>query len=151
MSEYKALGPDDLEPLLDAAKAFFDESDQYIDIPMDVGRSRAVLSALLDNEKAVVFAAVHGDLVIGLAIAEIVPGLWADRDFVQEHAIYVRPSYRKGRIGHDLIKLLVGWADANGAGIHVTVSSGVDDDRAAKLMERHGLQRRGWLMGKEAA
>tara|TARA_R110000737_G_scaffold58287_2_gene84249 strand:- start:1101 stop:1556 length:456 start_codon:yes stop_codon:yes gene_type:complete len=146
---YRTLDIDDLDILLDAAVEFFAES-RFSNIPMDVGRSRAVLSAFLCSTEAAVFGALDGDYVAGLLIVERMPDLWADREFAQEIALYVRPAYRSTRIGSDLITSLIGWADSNALAVRMTIDSGIVDERVANALERRGLQRRGWIMGREA-
>jgi GNAT superfamily N-acetyltransferase len=138
-----------MNELVMAGAHFHSENFQY-STPLNVPKMHAVLSALVGHENGLTIGAFEGTRVVGFLLGEITEDLWTDGSLASEHAFYVLPEHRSNGVGSTLMTNFIQWADARHASIRLNISGGVDDEKAAHMLEGMGFSRVGYLLGKEA-
>ena len=147
--EIKAMVPEDIERVMVVARSMYSEG-VYQGYQLSEARTRMIMEELIVNDIVLTDGAYIDGVLGGVVVAEIITDLWADVNVVYDHAFYLMPEYRFGRVGLGLLKRLDEWAKANKADMtRISVYAGVDNARVASILDKIGYTRSGSLHVKE--
>ncbi len=151
--DYRKLGPDDLDELVQLGLTFVSENSHFRNARIDTERMRFITSALLTDKSGTcaAYGAFDAGEMIGFIVGEVVDDLWSTRKILSDHGFFVRKEYRGEGVGTELMLMFKRFADVWNADLRILISGGIDDDRSVRVMDKLGFQRRGYLVGMEAA
>jgi GNAT superfamily N-acetyltransferase len=88
--------------------------------------------------------------IVGFVAAGCVDMLFSHDKTCDDIGLYVLPSWRGGSSAARLIIGLLAWADLKGAKTcRVGITTGVNDEAAARLLRRFGFEQGGMMMVRE--
>lgn len=146
MSEIRPISQSDIGPLIQMMIAMRLESPSLAaSVTVDVERTWANIKTMIDNETLVGVIA-DGGCMLGI----IGPNWYSSRVEAFEQMLYVKPEKRGTMLGIRLIGMFENIAIERGAAaVHVGSSTGISDERTARLYERKGYSRSGISLSKE--
>ena len=101
----------DLDAIADMAMEMHPQSS-FAPLTFSRGRLIATLETMLDANQGVFVAEVEGK-VVGCLVAYIARPYFSMDWGGYEHALYVAPGFRKGRLALALVETFVNWAKAH--------------------------------------
>lgn len=134
----------DLGDILHMAQAFHQES-WYAFTPFSQGKVADLVQGCLADEKenrtfARVFVA--DGRVVGYFLAVMTEHYWGHGAYAADLGLYILPEYRGGLVLPRILNAYYEWAQKRGALECVFgISSGIVDERIAKLVERMGFSK----------
>jgi GNAT superfamily N-acetyltransferase len=150
----RAIQPGDIESMLFLTKMMHSEG-VYAKYHYDKDKTarEIVLPALMRPNTEFFYAAFSNDgAPVGFFGGTLVTMAFNDDVVAEEKYIYVIPSWRGSDAGFKLYEAFENWAKANGAArVNMTVTVGIDDEKADKFYKRLGLHQAGVSYEKEIA
>ncbi|WP_299406781.1 GNAT family N-acetyltransferase [uncultured Roseobacter sp.] len=143
--------PSDTKALLALCKAMHAETD-YRKIPFSNEIMGAHIIMYLDTPATHrIFVHKEAGRLQGALFGHVSPYFFSEARIANDDLLYVAPEYRSLRITRKLIKAFEVWAMTCGAQeICLSVSTGLSEDRAEKLLNRQGFARIGAIFKKQA-
>ena len=137
---------DEIDELVVLARLLHQESIMsYLPFSEEKVR-RLAIDYISEPERHCVLAAEDNGKVIGIFVGQIIDYFFNDERLAISTFFYVRPE-KRGFISLRLVRKFEEWARAHGAReIEFDMSSGVNADRSATLMERLGYRRVGHVL-----
>ena len=149
MDVRRPLNMEDVEQMVRLGALMAAEGN-YADIPYSPDKLKLLGSYIVntDVDEQVYFA--RGVWIDGLLVAQMVGFVseywFSYQKIIQDNALYVHPDYRKGTAAMRLVKEFIKWANkVDAVEICCGITVGVNNDTAAKLYERLGFQRVGYI------
>lgn len=141
--------PSDTRALLALCKAMHTETD-YRDIPFSKDVMRAHIAMYLDNPATHhIFVHKKAARLQGVLFGHVSTYFFSETRIANDDLLYVAPKDRSLRITRKLIKAFEVWAMSCGVQeICLSVSTGLSEDRAEKLLNRQGFARIGAIFKK---
>lgn len=136
----------DLRVLIAMANEMHSDST-FKPLPFDAQHfGRWLVDMIVGPQHLVLIVEIDGE-VAGGVLASVFPAMFSPELVASEHAIFVRPEYRRSRAGQALIEAYLSWARDMGAKrVNAGNSAGMDDSRYVRLMQRFGFEKAGSLM-----
>lgn len=142
----RQIVPDDITQLMNMMEFMRAEAPSMQKVPVDRVYTGTNLSNMLDNGLLFGIISPFKGCILGL-----ISGNWYDpRPMAFEQMLYVIPEARGTRLAVHLISAFVDEAESRGAAeVHVGSSTGIQDERTARLYEAMGFVRSGISLRKE--
>lgn len=136
----------DLPRLLELGAQMHAES-RYRVLAFSAARAERTLQMLLDSPNGFLWVAADGGAVTGGLAAMSVPHWASDDEVATDLALFVAPDARGGLTAARLVTRYREWARERGAVIvDMGVSTGVHPEQTARLLERLGARRIGFIL-----
>lgn len=134
----------DLFPICNLMLAGVEEIPQYADVEINKGKGAYELRAMIADPNAIVLVSVKDDLVTGVIFGTVQSFWFSDEKFAHDQMLYVHHQHRTGSAGIKLLKGFIEAAKGKGAvRIFSGVTSGVNIEKASKLLDRLGFEQVG--------
>lgn len=140
----REASPDDINILIKMMLDMREESPALKDVPVNIWRTA-------ENMKAMFAAGTFIGVVDnkGCMLGFVGPNWYSSTVEAFEQMLYVSPEYRNGYSAFRLITAFEKLAQSKGAvSIHVGSSTGIKDEKTAKLYENLGYERSGISLKK---
>lgn len=146
LTDYSDVYYDDAMEIAD----LFHAESKYRSWSLNKVKIYQILQGSIVSPDIFVKLAVKDGEVIGVAIAVAIEHWFSSDKYGADLCVYVKPEYRKGRVGIKLIEAMKEWA-ANNELKNLTLgnTAGIIDDSYADLLERLGFDKVGLLVEKE--
>lgn len=137
---------DEVDQLLVLARMLHRESIMAY-LPFSDAKVRQLaIDYISEPERHCVLVAAEGKAIVGLFVGQVVDYYFNDERLAMSTFFYVRPE-KRGFVSLRLIRKFEEWARGHGAReIEFDMSSGVNVERSATLMERLGYRKVGHIL-----
>jgi GNAT superfamily N-acetyltransferase len=106
-----------------------------------------IMDAIVNPDWLLLVACDDAGAIVGTILLYCLPAFFSYDLEVGDIGFYVLPEHRGGRAALLLMKEAMDWSEMKGAArVQLGVTTGINDDQAARFFGRFGLQRSGLLM-----
>lgn len=135
----------DVPDIMDHMEAMRAESPALAGVPVDRKRTGTFLRSMIGYDKLTGVVATGGCMLV-----IITDSFYDSRVHAFEQMFYVRPEYRGNRLAISMVRIVEKLCAERGAEtLLVGSSTGIADERTARLYERLGFKRSGIQLRKE--
>lgn len=146
--EVKALRVVEMATLMGLAKSMHGES-LFCSFPFDEERVFKLMHRFICHPAGCSIGVYDDDRLVGAAFGEVVEDFWCGVPIGTDHALYVEPGARQGRVGIKLLRAFEDWCFAHGAEIvRPVVFAGINNERAGMLFKALGYEQAGGIYMK---
>lgn len=141
---------DDTATVIALARAMQAEAPQYRDFSFEEEKVLEWISLCVTSDDWLGLLAVDEEAgAVGMLAVGCVPMLFSSQRTVDDIVLYVHPAWRGTTAAVRMVRHMEAWAKARGGvAIRIGITTGTNNEAAARFLERFGYERTGLLMTK---